>query len=85
MVNSGVQFLSGIESNPGTTFCPNSKSHYLDDEFTAAFFYAAADHSMEVLDEASCPGRWSYPDFDVFLSLSLVTSRSLDYLTHTCF
>lgn len=23
------------------------------------------------LDEASCPGRWSYPDFDVFLRFSL--------------
>ena len=37
------------------------------------------------LDEASCPGRRSYPGFDVFLSSSSVTYRALRCLTHTCY
>ena len=35
------------------------------------------------LDAASCPRRWSYPGFVVFLSSSLVAYRALDCLTHT--
>ena len=37
------------------------------------------------LDESSCPGRWSYPNFDVFLTSSSGTYRALDCLTQTCF
>ena len=38
---------------------------------------------MSGLDEASCPGRWPYPNFFVvFLSSSLATYRFLLGVTH---
>ena len=55
MIDVLIHFLSQIESNTGRTFCPNSRFHWLDDDFTTDLVYDASDHSMGVLDSMRPP------------------------------